>query len=190
MTQTDQLLESIRQQEFQNLHFFNRFLGFSRITKTSRIATTIRFDQDSKTFKPDNISKSIVAGVLLLIGIVMIYGVFPGKKPDAGAIAAICVLICIFGFNGVKELVIDSHLNFSITVDRQGISINDTIFNWSRIQDTAILHLPIGKGGKKYLVILLTDNNYEIWDLSHFMSFPTNFSDKLASYIEYFKSRK
>jgi hypothetical protein len=71
-------------------------------------------------------------------------------------------------------------------INREGIEIAKILYKWKDIKETAILYLPLRRGGINYLIILFKDNTYEKFDLSNFWSFG-GFKKALSKYIDYFK---
>jgi hypothetical protein len=189
MPLTDELLDNIRANEIQQLGFFTRLWANGSIIKTSRLRSLAHITPGEPTvFKPNTILQTLPFGIIFMfISFAALKGLsFSGLQLVGGLLLTSILLIGIYFV--LKQVLYSMRLNYTITLTRQGIAFNDDFFSWADIQETAILHLPTGKSGTDYLVLLFKDNNYEKWNLTNFRSFPWLFNEKLATHIEYFKA--
>ena len=87
----------------------------------------------------------------------------------------------------IKQVYFGGHTIKTIRLDKQGIQIDDKLFQWDIIYETAIL-TEGSKYKSKYLVIAFKDlKNYEKYELNQFISFDIyGFSATLSKYITYF----
>jgi hypothetical protein len=109
------------------------------------------------------------------------------RQAVTNGIAAGFVIVAIITGTFFYTLFLNKRLNFTLTLSGSGIAINDELYNWSDIKETAILYVPRPKRGTYYMVLLLSDNNPVVRQLTNFRSSPHPFHNKLANYIEYFK---
>jgi len=92
-------------------------------------------------------------------------------------------------FDYIKDRLWDVKKNYLLTVSREGIAFNDTVYKWSHIKETAILDFRKPKRSRKFLVLLFTDNTYDTREISNFSGgFLGNFPGKLSAYIEHYKT--
>ncbi|MFL5747260.1 MAG: hypothetical protein ACJ751_21480 [Niastella sp.] len=160
------------------------------IKSTSSIAGSKNFTTD-KTLKVFRKSKLIIFLVLILIGM-MLFAVFfsllKQKEINQGGLAVGLICIFIFILNFLRQFFYDDNLNFTIYIDNEGIQIDETLFNWNQIKETAILNYPGKGGGTNKLIILLQDDTYWKYDLTNFYSFE-GIAKTISNYIEFFKPK-
>jgi hypothetical protein len=194
MKHSDEFLELIRQTEEDKLDNISRF--FSRIEihpaitirTTAELAGTRRVKEDvaEKTFKPDTYLQ--LAFVPLAFGLYLFI-----RRPSLDIVPILIVFILCLTVVSIiaiiKKRFFDNGRSFIIRLDNKGISIDDTLFEWKDIYQTAILTKREGRSRTNYLIIAYNDmENYEKYELTNYSSSNTRgFSSKLAQYIEYFK---
>ena len=148
-----------------------------------------------KEFKPNIFFKSIVLIFVLGIFAIAVFKTFQPKSltnSEIGGLSVAYIVSFILGVNVIRQFFVDKTMNYKIRVDNSGITVADTLYEWAKIHETAILIKFSGKGGYNYLVIGMDNmSTYESFDLTNFTSlYPFGFSMKLSKYIEYFKSIK
>jgi hypothetical protein len=91
-----------------------------------------------------------------------------------------------------RQFFINKYQNYKIRLTNNGIEIDNDLYEWSTISETAIFTKGRARGNTKLLIIVFKDNrDYKKFDLTNFVSFEfTGFSKKLSFYIEYFKRQK
>lgn len=190
MPLTDELLNTIRETELQQLDYFATRGSTGSIIKTSRLTYTIYIPVNEPTiFKSRTTSNAIKMGIpLTFMGLLFLRQAVTGSAGPTGTLifSSLLSVACFL----LYQYVSNKRFNYTITLTRQGISLGTEFFNWANIQETALLYLP----NTVYLVILFNDNQYEKWDLSRFKEthryFTVDFNEKLATYIEYFRAMK
>lgn len=179
MANTDDLLEGLRKQ----------YSLYGQITKTSNIdkVTSIDPGLTSKQLKPDPVFKIVMAVLLTFFWIMMIKTARTNPQAVSNGIAGGFVIVA--GITGAffYTLFLNKRLNFTITLSGSGIAINNELYNWSNIKETAILTVPRPRRNSYYLVLLLSDDHAVVRQLTNFRSSPHPFHTKLANYIDYFK---
>ena len=74
--------------------------------------------------------------------------------------------------------------NYTLTIDKNGISVDKRQILWSDVADTFIMNRQEGKGTNYYLLILKTDKTVDKLDLRMETSV-----GKLAAIIEHYKQK-
>ena len=152
----------------------------------------INFDDSAKMFRPSIFFKVFIYCVFGCPFLFMFYRVI---QPQAltgsqmgGMLAGIIGLIIIL-LNAYNQFSLKEEMNYKIWIDKTGIKINDTLYAWENIYETAIMKKNRGKDNDQYLVIGLENmSTYESYDLTNFKSLnPFGFGMTLAKYIEHFK---
>lgn len=191
MKHTDEFLERIRQTEVDNLDHISRFVPGMTIETTAEFVGSKRLKEDivEKTFKPDNYFKYAVLTFAFGVLVLTVKETF--FKSNANTIGLVFgyVFSGILIFTAIRQFFYDMSLNYVIHLDNKGISIDDKLFEWNNIYETAILTKPAGNSKIKYLIIAFNDrNSYEKFELTHFINLNFwGFSSTLSKYIEYFK---
>lgn len=186
------LLEYIRAVECKKRLVVSRNKKLGNITRTVEIVShkPVVTDGISKTFKPDVTGKILLMAMLLPAWTIMLGLLIRRSDSFNLAIAFAVVVYCLIMGVLVWRAFFSKRLNYRITLSAAGLSINDLLHRWQDIKETAILDLPIGKHGSRYLVIVFLDDSYEVRELSNFNGLWYPFHQKLARYIEYFKARQ
>ena len=147
-----------------------------------------------KIFKPGIVLKLAVV-LLSAIPVIVILALVRQKTVTGNEIAGLlvgfaCLAIIIPQF--VRQAFFDKKRNFIIKIDATGISIDDAIYPWETVYETAILIKTGGSSRYKYLVIAMDNQStYEPYDLSSFVSLnPFGFAMTLSKYIEYFRPER
>jgi len=188
MAQVDDILESIRLKEDQNLYALTtlRLFNSSYIWRTSELAvpkliiTGIAY----KIFKPSIIMKTLATCTLVLFWLLFATALSSAEK-NIGVLL-FGTIYTIAAAKYINLIDFDKSRNFNILVDKQGIITGEKVYKWSDMRATAILYLPTLLNGTYYLIILHEDDGYEKYNLSNFYS-AGGFRKKLATYIEFFK---
>jgi hypothetical protein len=181
----DNFLEEIRQREQAGvIKTTHEFIGSGRINPT----TDISF----KTFKPAIYFKLLVLCFAIGLFALAVFKTFQNKSltnSETGGVIVAYLASIIIGINAIRQFLVDKAMNFKIRVDNSGISIDNTLYKWADIYETAIMKKFAGRSTYKYLVIGLKDKStYKCYDLTNFVNLkPFGFSMVLAKYIEYFK---
>jgi len=183
MTQQDNFLDQIRQLENG---------GTIQSTKDYVGSRKLAIDISSKIFRPSIFLKLLVLIFGLIILAIAIVKTFQPKSltnSEIGGLVIAYVLSFILSINAIRQFITDKTMNFQIRIDNSGISIDETVYKWTEIYETAIMKKFAGKSTYKYLVIALNNKStYECYDLTNFVNLnPRGFSVTLAKYIEYFK---
>ena len=143
----------------------------------------------SKTLKTFRKSNFLVYGAILLISILwfaIFFAIAKQKNINQLGLGFTMFMLFFFTINAIYQLFYSDEYNFTIYIDNNGIQVDDKLFPWSQIQETAIL-IYRGKGGETgKLIILLIDNDYWKFDLTNFYSI-WGISKSVSNYIEYFK---
>ncbi|MDF2189233.1 hypothetical protein [Paraflavitalea sp. CAU 1676] len=191
MNHSDEYLERIRQTEIDSLNLISKFFSEMTIETTSEIArpNDVVGDITEKTFRPSSYSKYVVLALALgLLILVVRETLFSDKANGIG-------LLFGYTFSGILivtsiwQYSLDKTRNYVIHVDRRGILIDDRLFQWQNIYETAILTNPGAKVNSQYLIVVdKTMVSYDKFDLANFSSLNfEGFSLTLCRYIEYFK---
>lgn len=184
----DKFLEDIRQTEQAwSIKTTRDYIGSRKIEPPQPLA--------SKIFKPSIVFKLFALFFLAVIpGIVIIKTVIHKSltNSEIGGLIAGSIALAIIVPQFVRQAFVDKERNFTIRIDHLGISIDDTVYAWDRVYETAIMTKTGGSSRYYYLVIALKNlSTYEPYKLSNFLSFnPFGFAMTLAKYIEYFKPEK
>lgn len=189
MSELDELLTSIREQEAKNKNVSGWFFRKGSITKTATIGNVVSINEhiEAKTFKPDKLGAAI-PGIFVLAMFAMIIVILSKSSIASVAMYVFISFACtILVYRYVYDIFVSEGLNYIITLSKDGIAFDEMFYKWVEIKETAYLRLPVKKSNKTFLVLLFNDNRYDLWELSNFRSFPYSFTIKLASYIEYFK---
>lgn len=145
-----------------------------------------------KIFKPSPVLK-LAAVSFLALPVIVILELVHQKTVTGNEIAGLLVgfaCLAIIIPQLVRQAFFDKKRNFIIKVDAAGISIDDAIYSWETVYETAIMVKTGGSSRYKYLVIAMDNQStYEPYDLSSFVSLnPLGFGMTLSKYIEYFRS--
>ena len=191
MTQTDDFLESIRQTELQNFDKATRFFTGLTIETTKDFVGSKKVTQDvsEKSFKPDTYFKiAVLTFGILILAIALKETFFKSSANVGGLIFGYCFSGIII-YTAIKQFYFNKALNYLITIDKSGVSIDEKKFLWKDIYDTAIITKGGGKYKTKYLIIVMNDmTTYEKFELTQFINLNFwGFSSTLSKYIEYFK---
>jgi len=153
------------------------------ITSTETLAIPIEPKEGAveKRFRPVTI-KVIV--IMVLISFTIPFILQSTRKTEVNIWPAVLILALIAA-GTIHQAFFSKKLNHNILISHDGISISNDFFNWDNVYDTAILHLPLGKNGTYYLVIILKNEVYYKYDLSNFYGY--RFKEKLAGYLQYFR---
>jgi hypothetical protein len=108
------------------------------------------------------------------------------KEINQGGLAVTVIGLFILTISFFWQFFYDDKLNFTIYVDKDGIQIDETLFSWTQISETAILNYPGKSGGTNKLIILLKDKTYWTYDLTNFYSV-WGIAKTISNYIEFFK---
>ena len=191
MTQTDDFLERIRQTEVQNFDKLTRFFTGLTIETTNDFVGSKKVTQDltEKIFKPDKYFKLAVLTFGFIIVAVVVKETFIKSNASVGGLIFGYIFSAIIIYTAIKQFYFDKALNYLITIDRTGISIDEKTFPWKDIYETAILTKGGGKYKTKYLIIAMNDlTTYEKFELTQFINLNFwGFSSTLSKFIEYFK---
>ncbi len=180
----DKFLEDIRVAENAwNIETTRNYVGMRKITPPDPISL--------KIFKPGIVLK-LAAVFLSAIPVIVILTLVRKKTVTDNEIAGLLVgfgCLAIIIPQVVRQAFYDKTRNFIIKIDATGISINDVIYPWGTVYETAIMIKTGGGSRYKYLVIALDNQStYEPYDLSGFLSLnPFGFAMTLSKYIEYFR---
>ena len=188
MIPQDDFLERIRLTELENLDKLTKFLAVWTIERTKDYAGSQKVTRSisEKKFKPNPYFKLVVLTFGLLLLAIAIKATFFNSTVTElfFAYSFAAIIICTV----IKDFYFDKTLNYVITIDQTGISIDDMKYFWKDIYDTAIL---TGGGGNtiKYLIIAMNNlTTYEKFELTNFVNLNfLGFSATLCKYIEYFK---
>ena len=183
MTLSPILLQHIRETEEDRLSSFTLFFRSVTIAPTASYArpSLVKEDTDEIKFRANMLIPGLVAVFAGLLLILVAADMFTHLQ-----LIMVPVLLFLVFMNLLAwPLVLSPKRNYTIILNRNGIAAGNKSFKWSEIMGTAILHLPKGKQGTNYLVIVLQDETYYKCNLGYFISF-WGFTDKLASYVEYF----
>ena len=163
-------------------------LDITSIIPTSEYSTSKKIIEsiESKEFKSSNLYKILIS--VFVFGILCVtiqQHIFTNTSIDkimsgyivSGILIFVVIRQVYFGGNTIKI----------IRLDKQGIQIDDKLFQWDIIYETAIL-TEGSKYKSKYLVIAFKDlKTYEKYELNQFISFDIyGFSATLCKYITYF----
>jgi hypothetical protein len=180
----DKFLEDIRVAENAwSIKTTRDYAGLRKITPTKPISLTI--------FKPGIVLKLAVV-FFLAIPVIVISALVRQKTVTGNEIAGLVVgfgCLAIIIPQVVRQAFFDKKRNFIIKIDATGISIDDAIYPWDTVYETAIMIKTAGSSRYKYLVIAMDNQStYEPYDLSSFVSLnPFGFAVTLSKYIEYFR---
>jgi hypothetical protein len=106
----------------------------------------------------------------------------PGSRPFTKVFSFFFFSFLIYLL--VRSSFLNKKYNFTITVDYDGIRINDNKFNWTAIDEIYIMSQREGKRTNYYLLILKKDATIEKFDLLGFRIS----SRKLSTIIEYYRT--
>lgn len=161
------------------------------IETTSEIARPkdVVVDNTEKTFRPSSYSKYVMLTLALGLLFLTVRETFFSSKANATG------LLFGYTFSGILLVTsiwlysLDKTLNYVIRVDRHGILIDDRLFQWQNIYETAILTNPGAKVNSQYLIVVdKTKVSYDKFDLANFSGLNFGgFSLTLCRYIECFK---
>jgi hypothetical protein len=184
MSEIEEQLSYIRELEAKNNYIPKWNNDSCTITPTATGKKSITIDEqlESKTFKPGKIGIIIIGCLLFFIGISVLIGTF--NTPQALGAYIIVPMAFVFLYINLRNEVENKRLNYTITLSREGIAYDETLYKWTDIKETAYLDLPIDKNGKTFLILLFNNNQYDTWDVTNFQS-----KSKLASYIAHFKTK-
>ena len=191
MIQTENFLEHIRQTELQNFDKLTRFYTRLTLETTNDFVGSKKVTQDltEKMFKPDKYFKLYVLIFGFIIFVAVIKETFFKSNLNIGGLIFGYIFSAILIYTAIKQFYFNKALNYLITIDRTGISIDKRTFFWKDIYETAILTKREGKYKTKYLIIAMNDlTTYEKFELTQFIDLNFwGFSPTLSKYIEYFK---
>ena len=142
---------------------------------------------ESQKFKSSNLYKILFSVFVFgILGITIQQHIFSHTSIDKIMSGYIIFGILIFVL--VKQVYFGGHTIKTIRLDKKGIQIDDKLFQWDIIYETAIL-TEGSKYKSKYLVIAFKDlRTYEKYELNQFISFDIyGFSSTLSRYITYFQ---
>ncbi|TDW99240.1 hypothetical protein [Dinghuibacter silviterrae] len=92
----------------------------------------------------------------------------------------------------VKSYFFNDTLNYSIHIDVNGMTIDDILYKWSEVDETAILDRSATRGRsihtEEHLVLTFKSGGYQKFDLRHFVVF-WGITGELSRYIEFFKAK-
>lgn len=165
-------------------------LSTPTIKKTAQIANFKNF-KTNKTLKIFKKSKGLMFGGFLLVGMILfaiVMSILRNGEQNFGGLATGFFLLFVLTYSTLKQFFFDESLNFTIYIDNEGIQIDETLFIWQRVRETAILNLPGRNDGTNILVILLYDDSYWTYNLSNFYTF-NGIAKSLSNYIEFFKNK-
>jgi hypothetical protein len=141
-----------------------------------------------KTFKPNYVLPIIVLIFAFVILFESIRETMNNNSSNGGVIFGFMFSVMLI-LMVIKQFVGDTSLNYTITLDKENIIIDDRIILWKNIFTTAIMSVHEGKKSKEYLVIVMNETkSYEAFELTNFISFNfSGFAVTISKYIEYFK---
>ena len=121
--------------------------------------------------------------------VLAVWETFSNQKSPLKDILIINCLAVVIIIAVIKQFFLNKKLNYTITINTTGISIDERIFLWKDIYATAIATKGGGKNRSEYLLIAMKDLvTYEMFNLSQFADLNFDgFSATLSAYIEYFK---
>lgn len=140
-----------------------------------------------KDFRPSWFRKGLILVFLLTFSFPLIELIMYWKKDPIIYSLVLIALSVLFGFLAYDGFF-NKKKNYLIHLDSSGISIGETFYNWSSIQQTAILEIGAGRGQHNYLVLVFNDGSYRKYLLQSFLTF-WGFRSSLSAYIEYFKGQ-
>jgi hypothetical protein len=191
MTPQDDFLERIRLTELENLDKLTKFLAVWTIESTKDYIGSQKVKQSisEKKFKPDPYFKWVMLTFGLLLLTIPIKETFFKSNTTVTGLVFGYSFAAIFIYIAIKQFYFDKSLNYVITIDATGISIDDMKYFWKDIYDTAILTDSTGGDTTKYLIIAMNNlTTYEKFELTKFINLKIlGFSGTLSKYIEYFK---
>jgi hypothetical protein len=139
-----------------------------------------------KVIKPSLWDKAVTVVLLLFVGGLwfgFIAELFmPGARPFTKLFSFAFVTFLLYLL--VRGSFLNKKYNFTITVDYEGIRIDDNTFYWTAIDEIYIMSRREGKRTNYYLLIFKKDATIDKFDLFGFrMS-----SRKLSTIIEYYRT--
>jgi hypothetical protein len=192
MNHQNEFVEHIRQLlEGGDTSLSRTFSRFSFETTAALADGSLSINKiESKEFTP---SKKVLIFYLCFPLIILFITIFQNIRNNSKEFENYIfgILISIF-FTSIilYQFSFNRKLNYTIHLDLNGIRINQTIYEWRNIWDTAILSEISSKSQKDYLVIGMRDRatieKFELHNFS-FNAF-SNFAVTLSHYIEFFKS--
>jgi hypothetical protein len=188
VTEIENRLQEILNDDDQRDKVSKFLLAKPTIKPTSQIASTKKF-KTNKTLKVFKKSKLTIFVALLLIGMLVFaifFSLLKQKEINQGGLAVTVIGLFILTISFFWQFFYDDKLNFTIYVDKDGIQIDETLFSWTQISETAILNYPGKSGGTNKLIILLKDKTYWTYDLTNFYSV-WGIAKTISNYIEFFK---
>lgn len=181
-------LEEIRLAEKRRLPF-RGFLTSTSIetTKSENGARLYKISQDvfEKEFRPSLFRKILIV-VPILCFLALLYSMLSLHPPSQPSILAGFAMILFLMAFLVYEGFLNKKKNYIIHLDNEGIRIDDAMYRWTDIRETAILQLGFGRGERDYLVLLFKDGSYKKFRTDNFLTL-WGFRAALSAYIEYFK---
>ena len=182
----DNFLEGIKQaEEGLVIKTTHEYIGSRKIAP----ATPLTFKKFRTSIFFKLLGLSLPVG-LLVVAIFFTFQPRSLTNTEIGGVFVGYAASFFFGANFIRQDFLDKRRNIKIRVDNSGISIDDTLYKWSNIYETAIM---TKVGGKSSHFVIALDNmsTYESYDLTNFASLnPFGFGMTLAKYIEYFKPAK
>ena len=183
-------IEDIIQAEQQKMSWLDRLLmNYPTLKPTYIIAHSLRDPLPSQTTIKPSLWDKIVSIYILFFLVISWVGflkavlsyTFPYVIFLVGFffIPFIIFLIVKHGFFNKKYI-------YYLTIDKEGISVDDRIIRWADIADTFIMNRQKGKATNYFLIILKKNETFEELDL-----FRMGVSHrKLASIVEYYKQHR
>jgi hypothetical protein len=182
-------LEQIRRKE-KSKRPFKGFLTYTFIQTTASKAQSEMYKVPADTFEKDFHPSWLHKGAIILvigftafwvIGFLFQAETAPYAKLIVLPLLALIILLIYDGFFNAKKIY-HFHLDF------EGIRIGEELYQWTDIQQTAILQIGLGRGRKLFLVLLFHDDSYRKFNLQAFQTF-WGFQNAISAYIEYFKKK-
>lgn len=170
----------------------NWFQNF--ISQKSTIEPTSNFRSSSKVIaekiilKPDYYSQIFV---LILFSFVVLFSIFLLIKKEIEPIAIFFTLLVFYAlFRYTKQFYFDDKYTKQIMLSAEGIKIDNEIYYWNEISDTAIMKIGYSRGFQKYLILILKNGQNKKFNIDNFNPLDiTKFENKLAKLIENQKIR-
>jgi hypothetical protein len=164
-------------------------LDITSIVSTSEYSTSKKIIEniESKEFKSSNLYKILFSIFTFgILGVTIQQHFFSHTSIEKIMSGYIIFGILIFVL--IKQVYFEGYTIKTIRLDKKGIKIDDKLFQWDIIYETAIL-TEGSKYKSKYLVIAFKDlKTYEKYELNQFISFDIyGFSLTLSRYITYFQ---
>ena len=180
-------LEQIRLEE-KSKRPFKGYLTYTFIQTTASKAQgkfyKVPTDIFEKDFHPSWFRKIFLLLVFgftafWIIGFLIQANTHPFTKLIILPLIALMIFIIYDGFLNPRK-------NYAVHLDFEGVTIQEELYRWNAINETAILQIGSGRGKKLFLIIVFNDGSYKRFNLQAFQSL-WGFQNAIAAYIEYFR---